>query len=180
LRRSSASRCRLSNAGSSGAEKLGRLRRNRIPVLLPEKAWLWSKLYLPSCVPTPTSLSKSTNNYSKRLTASRSLRPASAGLLSGLVCHSKKDALRFRARRGRARALARAGRTDRPQAARFCGRMRNPHLHDSPLCPSSQRRASLQQPPQKPRQEHNAFGKHVIGGDGSGDGCGGIYDPEGL
>ncbi len=90
-------------------------------------------------------LAKSTNSYSKRLTAFRSLRPASAGLLSGWVCHSKKDTLRFRARRGRARHLARAGRAHRPKAARFCGRMRNPYLHDSPLRPSSQRRASLRQ-----------------------------------
>jgi GTPase SAR1 family protein len=43
----------------------------------------------------------------------------------------------------------------------------------------SQRRTSLRQRPQKP-QEHNPFGKHVVGGDGGGDDRGGLYDPEGL
>jgi hypothetical protein len=38
----------------------------------------------------PTSLSKSTASSLRTLTAFRSLRPASAGLLSGSVCHIKK------------------------------------------------------------------------------------------
>ena len=118
LRRSLASLCPPSNAGSSDAEKQEKLRQDRALVLLPERAWLWRKPYLPSFGTTPTSLSKSTNSSLRTLTAFRSLRPASAGLLSGLVCHSKKDTLRFGARRTGARALARAGKADRPKAAR--------------------------------------------------------------
>ncbi len=53
----------------------------------------------------------------------------------------------FGARRRGAKALARAGRANRSEAARFCGRMRNPYLHDSPLCSGSQRPASLRQRP---------------------------------
>ena len=178
-----ASLCRPSNAGSSGAEKQGRLRQDRAPVLLPGRAWLLSKPCLPSLGPTPTSLSKSTNSSLRTLTAFRSLRPASAVLLSDSVCHSKKDPLRFRvrARRRGAKALAQAGNlANRSNATRFCGRMRNPHFHDSPLRASSQRPASIRQRPQKPGQEHDPFGKHVVGGDGCSDDRGGIYDPEGL
>ncbi len=92
--------CRPSNAGSSGAEKQGRSRQDhRAPVLLPGRVQLLRKLYLPSLGQTPTSPSKSTNSSLRRATAFRSLRPASAELLSDSVCHSKKDALRFRARR---------------------------------------------------------------------------------
>jgi hypothetical protein len=177
LRKSLASLCRPSNAGSSGAEKQGRSRQDRAPVLLPGRVQLLRKLYLPSLGQTPTSPSKSTNTSSKKPTACRSLLPASAGRSSGLVCHSKKDTLCLRAQRARARALARTGRANRPKAACFCGRMRNPYLHDSPLRAGSQRRASVRQCAQKPRQEHNPFGKHVVGGDGRGDGRGGIYQP---
>ena len=175
-----ASLCPPSNAGSNGAEKPGRLSQDRALVLLPGRAWLWKKLCLPSFGPTPTSLSKSTNSSLRTLTAFRSLRPASAGRLSDSVCHSKKDTLRFRARRRGAKALARAGRANRSNATRFCGRMRNPHFHDSPLRASSQRPASIRRRPQKPGQEHDPFGKHVVGGDGCSDDRGGIYNPEGL
>jgi hypothetical protein len=180
LLKSSASQCRPLSAGSSDAEKLGGWRQNRTLVLLPEKAWLWKELYLPNLMPIPTSLSKSTASSLRTLMAFRSLRPASAERLSGLVCHSKKDTLRFRARRAGACGLARAGRSHRPKTTGFCGRMRNPYFHDSPLRASSQRSASIRQRPQKPRQEHDPFGKHVVGGDGGGDDRGGIYDPEGL
>jgi hypothetical protein len=181
LRKSLASLCRPSNAGSSGAEKQGRSRQDhRAPVLLPGRVQLLRKLYLPSLGQTPTSPSKSTNSSLRRATAFRSLRPASAELLSDSVCHSKKDALRFRARRRGARALARAGKANRPEAARFRGRMRDPHFHDSSLRASSQRPASIRQRPQEPGQEHDPTCEPLLRGHRSNDGRGGIYDPKGL
>jgi hypothetical protein len=175
-----ASLCPPSNAGSSGAEKPGRLPQGRALVPLLGRAWLWKKPSLPSFGPTPTSPLKSTASYSKRLTAFVSLRPASAGRLSDSVCRLKKDTLRFRARRKGARALARAGRANRPKAARFRGRMRDPYFHDSPLRASSKRPASIRQHPQKPGQEHNPTCKPLLGGHRGGYGRGGIYDPQGL
>ncbi len=174
-----ASLCRPSNAGSSDAEKQERLSQDRAPVLLPGRAWLLRKLYLPSFGPTPTSLSKSTNSSLRTLTAFRSLQPASAGLSSDLVCRLKKDTLRFRARRTGARELARAGRADRLEAASVCGRMRNPYLYDSPLRASSQGGASIRQRSQKPGQEHNPTCKPLFRGHRrSSDDRGGIYNPE--
>ena len=175
-----ASLCPPSNAGSNGAEKPGRLSQDRALVLLPGRAWLWKKLCLPSFGPTPTSLSKSTNSSLRKLTAFRSLQPASAEPLSDSVCHLKKDTLRFRARRAEARRLARAGRADLPRAARFRRRMRDPYLYDSPLRASSQRSASIRQRSQKPGQEHNPTCKPLFRGDRNSDDRGGIYDPEGL
>ena len=49
----------------------------------------------------------------------------------------KRHSLCFRARRRGARALARAGKANRPEAARFRRRMRDPYFHDSPLRASS-------------------------------------------
>jgi hypothetical protein len=100
---------------------------------------------------------------------------ASAERLSESVCHSKKDTLRFGSRRRGAKALARAGRADRPKAARFCGRMRNPYFHDSPLRASSQRPASIRQHPHKTgAREHNPTCKPLLRGHRGGDDRGGF------
>src|SRR4051812_35251711 len=77
----------IKRAGSSGAEKQGSSRQDRALVLLPGRAWLLSKPCLPSFGYTPTLPSKSIASSSRRLTAFRSLRPASAVLLSDSVYH---------------------------------------------------------------------------------------------